>query len=230
MCVYTLTFLLLSIFCNSVARFTVGDSDHEMIGAMNLEIQNLKSKNNELMESKLRAVRKKSDYKEKCEQLEAELKAVRKEKSDYEEKCEQQETELKAVHKKKSEYEEKCEQQETELKAVRKEKSNYEEKCVQQEAELKAVRKEKLNFEEKCEQQETEAKKVEKRTLKKSEVLEREKKTLVLQEESKDHIDAIMAGSSVTDIKLDIVTFDGELHYSNICLVCNVCLILFVSQ
>ena len=181
-----------------------------MIRAMNLEIQNLKSRNDELMESKLKAVCKKSDYKEKCEQLEAELKAVRKEKSDYEDKCEQQETELKAVRKEKSDYREKCEQQETELKAVRKEKLDYEEKCVQQEAELKAVRKEKSDYEEKCVQQEAEAKKVAKQTLKKFEALEREKKALVLQEESKAHIDAIVAGSSVTDIKLDINTFDGE--------------------
>ena len=43
----------------------------------------------------------------------------------------------------------------------------------------------------------------------------------MLQEESKAHIDAIMAGSSATDIKLDNITFDGELHYSNVCLVCS---------
>ena len=201
---------MLSIFCHSIARFTVGDSYRKMIRAMNLEIQNLKSKNDRLMESKLKAVRKKSDYEEKCEQLEAELKAVRKEKLDYKDKCEQQEREL---------------------KAVRKEKLDYEEKCVQQEAELKAVRKEKSDYEEKCVQQEAEAKKVAKQTLKKFEALEREKKALVLQEESKDHIDAIMAGSSVTDIELDIITFDGELHYtcSNICLVCT-CMFGFICQ
>ena len=108
---FLLIFLLLSIFCHSIARFTVGDSYRKIIGAMNQEIQKLKSMNDELIESKLKAVRQKSDYEKKCEQQEAELKAVRKEKSDYKEKCEQQEAELKAVRKK---------QQEAELKVVHK--------------------------------------------------------------------------------------------------------------
>ena len=154
---------------------------------MNLEIQKLKSINEELMESKLKAVRKKSDYEKKCEQLEAELKTVRKEKSDYKEKCERLEAELNAVRKEKSE---KCERQEAELKAMHKEKPDYVEKREQQELEVKGVKKQ---------------------ILKKSEQLEREKTLLVLQEGSKDHIDAIMAGSSVTDIELDIAS-DGELH------------------
>ena len=135
-----------------------------MIGAMNLEIQNLRSKNEEL----LKATCEKSDYDKKCEVQGAELKAVRKEKSDYKEKCEQQEGEV---------------------KAVRKEKSDYAS----------------------CEQRELEAKETEEQTLKKFEKLEREKTPLVLKEDSKDHMDAIMAGSSVTNIELDI-TSDGELH------------------
>ena len=92
-----------------------------------------------------------------------------------------------------------------------KEKSDYENE--QQEAELKAVLKEKSDYKAKCEQKEIEAKEVEKRTFKN---FEKEKKAPVLQEESKDHMDAIMVGPSVTNIELDIVTFDGELHF-----ICN---------
>ena len=173
---------------NEQSRFTSVDSYRKMFGAANQQIQNLEEKIKELV-NKLKA-KEKLDYK-KCEQQEAELKAVLKEKSDYEDKCEQQEAELKAVLKEKSEYEDKCEQQEAELKAVLKEMSEYEEKC---------------------ERQEVEAKEVEKQILK---TFQREK-VLVLQEESKDHIDDMKAGSSVTNIELDIVTFDGELHF-----ICN---------
>ena len=76
------------------------------------------------------------------------------------------------------------------------------------ESELKVVHKEKSDYEEKCELQEAETKEVEKQVLKKFEELEVEKKVPVLQEERKDHMDAIMTGSSVTNI-IDI-TSDGE--------------------
>ena len=86
---------------------------------------------------------------------------------------------------------------------------NVKRKNEELDSKIKAVGNEKSDNGGKCELQVSE---VEKRTLKKFKEPEREKKSLVLQEESKEEINAIKARPNVTNIEVD-VTSDGELHF-----------------